>query len=77
MPKLEKGDTGNSRYVDFAYLDTITYVEVIFHSHTFATAYVEVKNQLSQGSRYYLLCLCICITWGAKIFQTMVKSLVI
>ena len=24
--------TGDSRYVDFAYLDTITYVEVIFHS---------------------------------------------
>ena len=25
-------DTGDSRYVDFAYLDTITYVKVIFHS---------------------------------------------
>ena len=26
---------GDSRYVDFAYLDTITYVEVIFHSQHF------------------------------------------
>ena len=24
--------TGDSRYVDFMYLDSITYVEVIFHS---------------------------------------------
>ena len=29
--------TGDSRYVDFAYPDTITYVEVIFHSqHVFS-----------------------------------------
>ena len=29
--------TGHSRYVDFAYLDTTTYVEVIFHSqHLFS-----------------------------------------
>ena len=77
-------DTGDSRYVDFAYLDNITYVEVIFHSQhffsiylclstmskrltwsngylevifhaldvfciIFPTAYVEVKNRLSQG----------------------------
>ena len=26
-------NTGDSRYVDIAYLDIITYVEVIFHSH--------------------------------------------
>ena len=83
-------NTGGSRYADFAYLDTITYAEVIFHSQhffsmylcistpsmsktvnmkqwvhvhvsrgdfscprvfsiTFATAYVEIKNQLLQG----------------------------
>ena len=28
--------TGDSRYVDFAYLDTITYVEMIFHSQHFS-----------------------------------------
>ena len=27
--------TGHSRYVDFVYLDTTTYVEVIFHSQHF------------------------------------------
>ena len=32
--------TGDSRYVDFGYLDTITYVEVIFHSQHFFSIYL-------------------------------------
>ena len=32
---LYKHYTGHSRYVNFAYLDTTTYVEVIFHSQHF------------------------------------------
>ena len=58
-----------------------TYLEVIFHaldvfSITFATAYVEVKNRLSQGR--CIVCLGYVyafITWGAKIFQTVVKTI--
>ena len=38
------GDTGNSRYVDFAYLDTITYVEVIFHSQHFFSMYLCIST---------------------------------
>ena len=52
--------TGNSRYVDFAYLDTITYVEVIFHSQHFFSIYlciltpsmsktVNMKQHVSRG----------------------------
>ena len=103
--------TGDSRYVDFAYLDTITYVEVIFHSQHFFSIYlcistpsmsktVNMKQRISRGdfscprrifyyicycvcrsqnstlarASYCLLRLCICINWGAKIFQTMVKN---
>ena len=104
-------NTGDSRYVDFTYLDTITYVEVIFHSQHFFPIYlcistpsmlktVNVKQRVSRGdfscprrifyyicywvcrsenstlarAMYCLLRLCICINWGAKIFQTMVKN---
>ena len=52
--------TGHSRYGDFAYLDTTTYVEVIFHSqHSFSiflcistlsmSKTVNMKQQVSQG----------------------------
>ena len=52
--------TGDSRYVDFAYLDTITYVEVIFHSQHFFSIYlcssapsmsktVNMKQRVSRG----------------------------
>ena len=52
--------TGHSRYVDFAYLDTTTYVEVIFHSQHFFSIFlcistlsmskmVNVKQQVSRG----------------------------
>ena len=41
LVKIEFLCTGNSRYVDFAYLDTITYVEVVFHSqHFFSIWYI-------------------------------------
>ena len=36
--------TGDSRYVDFAYLDTITYVEVIFHSQHFFSMYLCIST---------------------------------
>ena len=52
--------TGDSRYVDFTYLDTITYVEVIFHSQHFFSIYlcsstpsmsktVNIKQRVSRG----------------------------
>ena len=55
-----KQNTGDSRYVDFAYLDTITYVEVIFHSQHFFSMYlcistpsmsktVNMKQRVSRG----------------------------
>ena len=103
--------TGDSRYVDFAYLDTITNVEVIFHSQHFLSIYlciltpsmsktVNMKQRVSRGdfscprrifyyicyclcrskksalarTPYCLLRLCMCITRGAKIFQTMVQN---
>ena len=55
-----KPNTGDSRYVDFAYLDTITYVEVIFHSQLFFSIYlcistpsmsktVNMKQRISRG----------------------------
>ena len=37
-------DTGDSRYVDFAYLDTITYVKVIFHSQHFLSIYLCIST---------------------------------
>ena len=37
--------TGDSRYVDFAYLGTITYVEVIFHSQHFFSIYLCISTQ--------------------------------
>ena len=37
-------NTGDSRYVDFAYLDTITYVEVIFHSQHFFSIYLCIST---------------------------------
>ena len=53
-------NTGDSRYVDFAYLDTIIYVEVIFHSQHFFSIYlciatpsmsktVNMKQRVSRG----------------------------
>ena len=36
--------TGDSHYVDFAYLDTITYVEVIFHSQHFFSIYLCIST---------------------------------
>ena len=53
-------DTGDSRYVDFTYLDTITYVEVIFHPQLFFSIYlcisspsmsktVNMKQRVSRG----------------------------
>ena len=36
--------TGHSRYVDFAYLDTITYVEVIFHSQHFFSIFLCIST---------------------------------
>ena len=59
-PQNKKGNTGHSRYVDFAYLDTITYIEVIFHSqHVFfiflcisttsMSKTVNMKQRISRG----------------------------
>ena len=61
-PKISENITytGDSRYVDFAYLDTITYVEVIFHSQHFCSIYlcistpsmsktVNMKQRVSRG----------------------------
>ena len=52
--------TGHPRYVDFAYLDTTTYVEVIFHSQHFFSIFlcisppsksktVNMKQRVSRG----------------------------
>ena len=60
-----QADTGHSRYVDFAYLDTTTYIEVIFHSqHFFAIFHcistpsmsktVNMKLRVSQCDFYAL-----------------------
>ena len=57
-------NTGHSRYVDFAYLDTTTYVEVIFHSQHFFSIFlcistpsisktVNMKQRVSQGDFSY------------------------
>ena len=57
--------TGDSRYVDFAYLDTITYVEVIFHSQHVFSIYlcistpsmsktVNMKQRVSRGDFHAL-----------------------
>ena len=52
-------------------------LDVIFHalgifSIAFSTASVEVKNRLSQGR--HIVCFgYVCITWGAKIFQAIVR----
>ena len=37
-------NTGDSRYVDFAYLDTITYVELIFHSQHVFSMYLRIST---------------------------------
>ena len=36
--------TGHSCYVDFAYLDTTTYVEVIFHSQQFFSIFLCISS---------------------------------
>ena len=37
-------NTGHSRYVDFAYLDTTTYVEVNFHSQHFFSIFLCIST---------------------------------
>ena len=69
-------DTGHSRYVDFAYLDTTTYVEVIFHSQNFFSIFlcistpsmsktVNMKQRVSRGDfscpRRIFYYICYCI----------------
>ena len=57
--------TGHSRYVNFAYLDTTSCVEVIFHSQQFFSIFlcistpsmlktVNMKQRVSQGDFYAL-----------------------
>ena len=36
--------TGDSRYVDIGYLDTITYVEVIFHSQPLFSLFLCIST---------------------------------
>ena len=75
-PQNRKGNTGHSLYVDFAYLDTITYVEVIFHSqHVFfiflcistqsMSKTVNMKQRVSRGDflcpRYIFYYICYCL----------------
>ena len=38
------GVTGHSSYVDFAYLDTTTYVKVIFHSQHFFSIFLCIST---------------------------------
>ena len=48
-----KLNTGHSRYVDFAYLDATTYVEVIFHSqHFFAFQLRLCRKRLTWSNGY-------------------------
>ena len=69
-------DTGHSCYVDFAYLHTTTYVEVIFHSQLFFSIFlcistpsmsktVNVKQRVSRGDfscpRRILYYICYCL----------------
>ena len=60
MPPAPGIYTGHSRYVDFAYLDTTTNVEVIFHSQHFFSIFlcistpsmsktVNTKQRVSRG----------------------------
>ena len=41
---LENVTTGHSRYVDFIYLDTTTYVEEIFHSQHFFSIFLWIST---------------------------------
>ena len=74
-------DTGDSRYVDFVYLDTITYVEVIFHSQHFFSIYlcistssmlkmVNMKQRVSRGDfscpRRIFYYICYCLCQSQK-----------
>ena len=68
--------TGRSRCVDFTYLDTTTYVEVIFHSQHFSLYFfafqhrlskmVNTKQRVSRGDFscprhiFYYICYCLC-----------------
>ena len=73
--------TGDSRYVDFAYLDTITYVEVIFHSQHCFSIYlcistpsmsktVNMKQRVSRGDfscpRRIFYYICYCLCQSQK-----------
>ena len=40
--------TGDSRYVDITYLDTITYVEVIFHSQPLFSVFLCISTSMSK-----------------------------
>ena len=68
--------TGHSRYVDFAYLDTTTYVKVIFHFQHFFSIFlcisslsmsktVNMKQQVSRGDfsfpRRFFYYICYCL----------------
>ena len=75
-------NTGHSRYVDFAYLDTTTYVEVIFHSQHFFSIFlcistpsmsktVNMKQLVSRGDfscpRRIFYCNCYCLYRSIKL----------
>ena len=77
----EKLSTGHSHYVDFAYLDTTTYVEVIFHSQNFFSIFlcistpsmsktVNMKQRVSRGDfscpRRIFYNICYCLCRSIK-----------
>ena len=72
-------NTGHSRYVDFTYLDTTSYVEVIFHSQHFFSIFpcistpsmsktVNMKQWVSRGNfscpRRIFYYICYCLCWS-------------
>ena len=73
---ISNSNTGHSRYVDFAYLDTTAYVEVIFHSQIFFSIFLcistpsmsktgNMKQRVSRGDfscpRRILYYICYCL----------------
>ena len=42
--KVSFEDTGDSRYVDFAYVCAVTYAKVIFHSQHFFSVYLCISS---------------------------------
>ena len=76
-----KAYTGDTHYVDLAYLDTITYVEVIFDSQHFFSMYlcistpsmsktVNMKQRVSRGDfscpRCIFYYICYILCWSQK-----------